>query len=102
MCVCSAFVDAYVYMYRLCMLLSVYGLYACVHTCTYIHISAYICCADHPNTSRCGLPLFYRHTDMDTKVTFIMNEALVKSGEAGVTTETPKTLQPAAGRKKVR
>jgi hypothetical protein len=38
---------------------------------------------------------------MDTKVTFIMNEALVKSGEAGVTTETPKTLQPAAGRKKV-
>ena len=47
---------------------------------------------------RCGLQLFYRHTNMDSKVTFIFPGILVKSGEKPVTTEKPKS-NPAPGRK---
>ena len=47
---------------------------------------------------RCGLQLFYRHTNMDSKVTFIFPGILVKSGEKPVTTEKPKR-NPAPGRK---
>ena len=46
----------------------------------------------------CGLQLFYRHTNMDHKVTFIFPGILVKSGEKPVTTEKPKR-NPNPGKK---
>ena len=50
---------------------------------------------------RCGLQLFYRHSNTDEKVTFIFPDVLVPSGEKPVTTEKPKLLDEAAAAKKV-
>lgn len=52
----------------------------------------------HSFLPRCGLQLFYRHTNMDSKVTFIFAGTLVKSGEKPVTADKPKR-QPERGRK---
>ena len=41
---------------------------------------------------RCGLQLFYRHSNTDEKVTFIFADALIKSGEKPYQTEKPKFL----------
>lgn len=46
------------------------------------------------NCKGCGLPLFYRHSSEDEKITFIFEGALVRSGEDYLTTEKPKLLQP--------
>lgn len=51
---------------------------------------------------RCGLLLFYRHTNKDEKVTFIFPDMLVQSGEKPVTTEKPEVLDEAAAQKKKR
>ena len=48
---------------------------------------------------RCGLQLFYRHTNMDSKVTFSFAGTLVKSGEKPVTADKPKRKPERAGRK---
>lgn len=42
---------------------------------------------------RCGLNLFYRHSNTDEQVTFIFDKSMVKSGEKPITTEKPKLLQ---------
>ena len=51
---------------------------------------------------RCGLLLFYRHTNKDEKVTFIFPDMLVQGGEKPVTTEKPEVLDEAAAQKKRR
>ena len=51
---------------------------------------------------RCGLLLFYRHTNKDEKVTFIFPDMLVQSGEKPVTTEKPELLDEAAAKRKRR
>eukprot|EP00731_Ephydatia_muelleri_P037488 Em0484g6a len=42
---------------------------------------------------KCGLPLYYRHSNTDVKVTFVFPGSLVKSGDKPVTTAKPKVLR---------
>lgn len=52
------------------------------------------------NLIRCGLNLFYRHSD-DERVTFIFDQALVKSGEKPVNAQaTPAVDETALPTKK--
>lgn len=49
--------------------------------------------------ARCGLPLFYRHTDMDSKVTFVMSGAVVGGGTGGAVAEVTPRASDAKGKK---
>ena len=65
----------------------------------YVHIT-FGDCKKRLCICRCGLILFYRHTNKDEKVTFIFPDMLVQSGEKPVTTEKPEVLDEAAVKKK--
>ena len=67
--------------------------------CIFLHSPCDIDLCDY---FRCGLLLFYRHTNKDEKVTFIFPDMLVQSGEKPVTTEKPEVLDEAAAQKKRR
>ena len=51
-----------------------------------------ICEHCFPSTCRCSLPLYYRHSNTDVKVTFVFPGSLVKSGDKPVTTVKPRVL----------
>ena len=54
------------------------------------------------NSNRCGLALFYRHTNQDEGVHFIFPGILVRSGEKPVTTMKAEPIaEPAPKRSKV-
>ena len=49
---------------------------------------------------RCGLALFYRHSNTDERFMFIFDKAIIKSGEKPITTEKPKVLDETRPRRK--
>lgn len=52
-----------------------------------------------PPPPRCGLPLVYRHTDMDSKVSFVMSGAVVGGGTGGAVEERKPQASNAKGKK---
>ena len=52
-----------------------------------------------PSPPRCGLPLVYRHTDMDSRVSFVMSGAVVGGGTGGAVEERKPQASNAKGKK---